>query len=1434
MSGNTSNDPFEIVDDPTELIRARNNGEGSSSSSHRSVILPGDAGPSNGRSSDSASEQVAAQRPSNKHRALPAGFSSSSSSNSAIPSKQPLQSSSRPSASSSSSSRIWIPPPRPWEREMKEKAAAAVNAMSTNGDTRGGFVLPTIGGSGARVPTEMLDSKGEFRPPPKPAIDLTADDSDGDEPELVKIKNGDIVADEVKNNGSVCLGVIEATVFCMYGVPEPIAVDGPAAMDPSQDRDPLWQRSNWPEASRFITHPGYRPIYARLSQPLRPNFGSTSANWSSGGSYAARQNADPNPEITVSPILSPLAFQREQGRQGIPIHERNAVPHVKESFGILSGKYANALAPLIKASLVTFEARCRIRSRASAGGYAHSCDILVFCARPKASYVVESLAQAGISFVQPQPGHYSPYDYNGEPPLVKPNNGYLPQPAQTAGPSRGNFAPAMFYGGGDGGVPRYVQSKEMTEEERRKQIETVYDQLTAGEDLPLTDPSSLVVTPLFPHQKQGLTFLLDRERERSFEEAGDAREAGSSRTKRIDLTAETGDLTKDTVGLWKVVRSQVDGSIRAYRNVLTQQEQEKEPGICRGAILADDMGLGKTITVISVIASTMTEAKAFGRGRPNAAPGDVGAMDEDSDTDDEDDGGFASMAAGLQGAGANKKAKVVLPSSKKPGKKAQAKDALERARRDNLVAKSRATLIVAPLTIVANWEEQIKEHWAKKSRPSVYIYHGSNRSSDPKMIANHDVVLTTYSTLASEFSRQSIWVDTTEGAAKGGDDEAADDGEDDFEMYDDEGRPISSSNYNGNGTGASNGKGKGKKRKKATGGKEAPNPLQRIEWFRIVLDEAHTIKEVRTMQCRAVCNLSAQRRLSLTGTPVQNRLDDLYAQIKFLRLEPFSDRLIWNEHCGQRQKKSSLTQRSNANQNNEPLERIALVKVQTMMKFLTLRRTKETRTASGKKLLELPAKNVRVVTIDFDERERTKYKELHERYKEDFKEMEATNSVGTNYATILQEISNLRICCDDPSLVDASKDNKRRTEGRSGFVDAIREDGMTRERAAGLFEVYSESEEALCWECGADIARFAEGDDTGVRGEAATDEAAGSRRPVVTRCTHIICSRCFASKVPAYKKPKALTAEDRADCPACDTSLALLTDIVQLDPADLAGPEPDARHSKRARGGADDFDWGDEDGDDEEDRKGSKRSAHHFGCDRLLPIDSRIGLSHKTRWLLSDLLPFSQCNRRSMLYDADAPQIEHHTPTEQEKDARPDLESVVAVPRQSTKSEDGAAYRPIKSVVFSQWTSMLDRVERALYRAGIKTVRLDGTMKRPERAAALERFKSDASVEVFLISLRAGGFGLNLVSACRAYCLEPAWNPAQEQQAMDRVHRLGQVVPVISTKVVTRASIEERMLEVQKRKAELASAVAEGRKGQQKSRAEEKADRRKELATLMG
>jgi len=126
-----------------------------------------------------------------------------------------------------------------------------------------------------------------------------------------------------------------------------------------------------------------------------------------------------------------------------------------------------------------------------------------------------------------------------------------------------------------------------------------------------------------------------------------------------------------------------------------------------------------------------------------------------------------------------------------------------------------------------------------------------------------------------------------------------------------------------------------------------------------------------------------------------------------------------------------------------------------------------------------------------------------------------------------------------------------------------------------------------------------------------------------------------------------------------------------------------------------------------------------------------------------------------------------------------------------------------KAVIISQWTSMLDLVQRPLDAAGITYERLDGSISQAQRAVVLTRFAEERNVRVLLLSLRAGGVGLNLVSAQTVYLMDPWWNPAVEEQAINRVHRIGQAYPVRVKRFLMQQTVEDRILELQTKKSAL-------------------------------
>ncbi|KAF9103992.1 hypothetical protein BGX27_010301 [Mortierella sp. AM989] len=613
-----------------------------------------------------------------------------------------------------------------------------------------------------------------------------------------------------------------------------------------------------------------------------------------------------------------------------------------------------------------------------------------------------------------------------------------------------------------------------------------------------------------------------------------------------------------------------------YLNVVTNQESSSVPTTMRGGILADDMGLGKTITVISLIAATLDR-------RLYLSPGSIA--------------GVPPLSSPMLPQNSGQQPQVYTGAFK---------------------IKSHATLIICPLSTVQNWEEQFESHVQKDSL-QVYVYHGGQRVADPSFLARHDVVITTYNLLGTEYSKEIKARDSQSGSSK------------------------------------------------------HPSVLQHIDWFRVVLDEAHIIKEVNTVQSKAAAALTAERRWCLTGTPVQNKLDDLYALVKFLRMHPFDEKVQWTHYISKPIKAANP---------------IGVTRLQTLMKVITLRRTKS-QMVDGQPLLALPTRTDHKRILELSLNERQLYHRMESRAKQTVDQIVQENKIMRSYAHILQAILKLRQICAHFALVKNMGD------------DQITSTEFNLAKASEILTLLQDSGNDQCNHC----------------------FNASTPTPIVTRCEHIFCPDCVKKLNPVtfmlIQKSNANVSVAQGlkidfACPQC-ASVLRPVDLIQIqdDPEDrttVVGSGSDHVHARKDENGA---------------------FIH----------------STKVKALLEDLVCAAEESKRTG--------------------------------EALAKSVDG------------------------LRENDIKFTRLDGTMQRSDRTVALNDFKEKPDVGVILISLKAGGVGLNLTSAQRVYLMDPHWNPAVESQAIDRIHRLGQTKPVDVIRFIIKESIEENILELQKRKAEL-------------------------------
>jgi hypothetical protein len=205
-----------------------------------------------------------------------------------------------------------------------------------------------------------------------------------------------------------------------------------------------------------------------------------------------------------------------------------------------------------------------------------------------------------------------------------------------------------------------------------------------------------------------------------------------------------------------------------------------------------------------------------------------------------------------------------------------------------------------------------------------------------------------------------------------------------------------------------------------------------------------------------------------------------------------------------------------------------------------------------------------------------------------------------------------------------------------------------------------------------------------------------------------------------------------------------------------------------------------------EQRKLYDELRDHYRQSLLKTIDS-IGMNRAKIQVLEALLRLRQAACHPFLVD------------KKSKDA-PSAKLDVLFPYLQEAMAEGQ-----KTLVFSQFTSFLGIVRSMLDREGLAYEYLDG--KTRNRQAKVERFQNDPDCKLFLISLKAGGVGLNLTAAEYVFLLDPWWNPAVEAQAIDRTHRIGQTKPVFAYRIIAKDTVEEKVLELQNTKRNLADAI---------------------------
>lgn len=610
------------------------------------------------------------------------------------------------------------------------------------------------------------------------------------------------------------------------------------------------------------------------------------------------------------------------------------------------------------------------------------------------------------------------------------------------------------------------------------------------------------------------------------------------------------------------------------------------------------------------------------------------------------------------------------------------------------------TLVVAPMSLLSQWESEAYSA-SKPGSTRVLVYYGLTASSvnlrkllcgpDAEKKAPH-VVITSYGTLVSEHNQlinfrhkhkihEDDWQDSLDLGLFG---------------------------------------------------------LFSVEFYRVVLDEGHTIKNRATKAAKACYNIRADRRWVLTGTPIINKLEDLFSLIKYLRVEPWNNFSFWKTFITVPFMTKDFAKAVNV--------------VQSVMEPLMLRRTKDMKQADGTPLVSLPEKIISIERIKLSADEQQLYEWIFFKAQSAFNDSLSRGTAMKSYSTIMTQILRLRQACNHPSMVTkALIATQKLTDGPANGSKSTRTDGSLVIDSI-LDTSLQELVQRIEHNTGGSTPQESDARSYGQEVIESILKGADSECPIcmteriplddqaVTECWHMACLPCLTSHIQFQL--------DKGESPRCH----MCREAVSMDKIYLVRRYP----------------------------------GDHVGEGPRIKLKryNPAGQSTKVRALLGHL-----------------------------KATR-------------TTSPD------TKSVVFSQFTEFLDIIQNELVSEGFKCLRFDGTMSQTERAKVLDEFKAPRSLSsqphnqiphsvVMLISLKAGGVGLNLVSASQVFMMDPWWSYAVEAQAIDRIHRMGQTQAVKVVRFIVDGSVEERILKIQDRKKFLASTLGMSEEEKKQQRLED-------------
>ncbi|KAM0277732.1 hypothetical protein ACHAQH_005593 [Verticillium albo-atrum] len=697
------------------------------------------------------------------------------------------------------------------------------------------------------------------------------------------------------------------------------------------------------------------------------------------------------------------------------------------------------------------------------------------------------------------------------------------------------------------------------------------------------------------------------------------------------------------------------------------------------------------------------------------------------------------------------------------------KDDKEKGWKKHFDGIEKTTLVVAPLALIRQWETEIKDKVERSHGLKICVHHGPQRTKRFKDLALYDVVITTYQILVSEHGHSS----DAENGVKAG--------------------------------------------------------CFGLHWWRVVLDEAHTIKNRNAKSTKACYALRSEYRWCLSGTPMQNNLEELQSLIKFLRIRPYDDLAEWKDQI------------------EKPLKNgkghIAIRRLHSLLRCFMKRRTKDIlkvegalnpggkpakegeESSTGFKVTE---RKVVTVASKLSPAERRFYDRLEARTDESLERMQG----NMNYANALVLLLRLRQACNHPKLVagkldkdkDAlSGDASQKSAGADidSLADMFGGMGIVAKTCGicgrGLPRDAHQTDEDTCQECLDDLAYFNEN-------ETAKDKKPKNKKGKVKKIVESVKIESPVKTKP--RKPRNRRAVIDSDDEEEEGSWLVPEDQRGQLRLGKAGGEED----ENCEGGGE---WlGNEDSLHE-----SSRADESTQLDSFIVDDEKQAIkADKASDSESDDSFASVAEIASQMQAKKEKRASQSTASDSETQSQSSSEEDTGIDESELHSDEDSHYHPNgqpsqilasakirqmmqilhkevhehKFIIFSQFTSMMDLIEPFFRKDGLKFTRYDGGMKNDEREASLDRLRNDKYTRILLCSLKCGSLGLNLTAATRVIIVEPFWNPFVEEQAIDRVHRLTQTIDVIVYRLIVEDTVEDRILTLQEKKRLLAQTAIEG------------------------